>query len=258
MRKSKIIPKMRNGEVVSSILLHSNDHRLVEVACMSGFDCIWVCSEHTANDWHAIETNILAAKAHDTDIVIRTSRGSYNDLIKPLELDATGIMVPHCMDYEDAKQICKITRFSPRGLRPVGCIGADSNYLTMDIFDYVEQSEKEKLIIVQIEDKEAIPDLERICEIDGIDMIFFGPGDFSQSVGKFTQYDDEDIQDVYKRIPMLAAKYGKFAGTVSGSEEDTKKLIDMGYNFINIAVDIRGLNLYYKDCLQKFSEIAKG
>ena len=118
MRKSKMWPKMENGEVVKCAMLHSNDHRLVELACINGFDCLWICNEHTANDWSKIETMILAAKAHDTDILIRTERGSYSQLIKPIELDATGIIVPHCMGYEDAKEIQKITRFAPIGFRP--------------------------------------------------------------------------------------------------------------------------------------------
>ncbi len=255
MRKCNILPMMEKGEVVKCAMLHSNDHRLVELACINGFDCLWICNEHTANDWSKIETMILASKAHNTDILIRTERGSYSELIKPIELDATGIIVPHCMSYEDALSIRKMTRFYPKGLRPLNSIGADSDYLTVTLDDYIRHAENEKLVAVMIEDKEAVPDLERICSIDGINMILFGPGDYSQSLGVTGQFGtNKDILDLYARIPKEAAKHGKYSGVVC-TFENCESLIDMGYNFLVICVDIVGLSAYYKDSIKRFNEI---
>ena len=255
MRKSKMWPKMQSGEVVKCAMLHSNDHRLVELACISGLDCLWICNEHTANDWSKIETMILAAKAHDTDILIRTERGSYSQLIKPIELDATGIIIPHCMSYEDAKEIQKITRFAPIGLRPLNSIGADSDYLTTGLNDYIDHANSEKKVVVMIEDIEVVPDIERICALDGIDMLLYGPGDYSQSVGDIGNFTtNREVLDLYEQIPKLAAKHGKMAGVVC-SWDNCGDLIDMGYNFLNIAVDLVGLGSYYRDSIEKFNAI---
>lgn len=61
---------------------------------MLGFDCLWIDGEHTPSDWGPLEKQILAAKIYDTDVLVRVSRGSYSEYIKPLERDASGIMGP--------------------------------------------------------------------------------------------------------------------------------------------------------------------
>jgi len=78
MRKSRVLAKLRRGGVVSSFKLNFEDGRVAELAAMSGFDCIWVCMEHVANDWSVIEKQIWAAKTFDTDVMVRVARGGYS------------------------------------------------------------------------------------------------------------------------------------------------------------------------------------
>ncbi len=68
-----------------------------------------------------------AAKVFDVDAIVRVPRGSYSDMIRPLELDAAGIMVPHVMSAEDARQVVRWTRFAPVGLRPLDGGNADGD-----------------------------------------------------------------------------------------------------------------------------------
>jgi len=254
MRSSKLLPKLKNGQITTCVKSNLSDHRTIEMACKIGFDCIWVDVEHTANDWSAVEKQILASKAYDTDILVRVPRSSYSDLIKPLELDATGIMVPHCMSYEDAINIQQMTRFHPIGRRPVDGGSADAAYGTIGFKEYITQSNDEKFVVVQIEDPEVLADIESICSLEGIDMIFFGPGDFSHSIGCPGEWDNKEVSRVRALIPKIAAKHGKFAGTVS-SFETYESLINMGYNFLNIGVDVIGVADYFMECKKTFKNI---
>jgi len=136
--------------------------------------------------------------------------------------------------------------------------GADSDYLTVELSDYIKHAKSEKKIVVMIEDKEVVPDIERICELDGIDMLLFGPGDYSQSIGQIGKWDtNKEIQDLYAKIPELASKHGKMAGVVCNFD-NCKQLVDMGYNFLNICVDLVGLNGYYKDSIKRIEDIIDG
>lgn len=254
MRRSKLLPKLKSGQIVTCVKSNLSDHRTIEIACKIGFDCIWVDIEHTANDWSAVEKQILATKVYDTDILVRVPRSSYSDLIKPFELDATGIMVPHCMSYEDAVNIQRMSRFYPIGRRPVDGGSADAEYGTMEFKEYIIQSNAEKFVIVQIEDPEVLVDIEKICSLEGIDMIFFGPGDFSHSIGVPGEWDNKEVARVRSLIPKIAAKYGKYAGTVS-SFDTYESLIDMGYNFLNIGVDVIGVAEYFLECKKTFESI---
>ena len=246
MRKSNVLARLRAGKVCTCVKTNLCDSRAVEIAALAGFDCIWTCAEHVPNDLSAIEKQILAAKAYDTDIIVRVSRGGYSDYIHPLELDATGIMVPHIMSAEDARNVVKMTRFYPVGLRPVDGGNADGMFCALSFNDYITQANDQRILIVQIEDKEAVPELEEICQVPGIDMIFFGPADFSQSIGHPGQTDHEEVERVRRLIPEMAHKYGKFAGTVGGPG-NLDQLVAMGYDFVNIGADVVALTDYYQN-----------
>lgn len=256
MRPSRVLAKLRAGEIVSCTKVNLMDSRAVEIAAMVGFDCIWTDMEHISNDWSAIEKQILAAKAYNTDILVRVSRGGYSDYIRPLEMDATGIMVPHVMSLDDAKKVVRMTRFHPIGRRPVDGGNADGAYCMLEVEDYMYQANHERFVIIQIEDPEPLDELEEIAALDGIDMLFFGPGDFSQGIGAPGKFDHPLIRETRKRIAEVAIANNKFAGTV-GSLANIDELVNMGYRFISIGSDVLALTSYFRDIAKGFAEYCR-
>lgn len=250
MRKSKVLKKIRNGETAFSFKLNLSDARAAEIAAMSGIDCLWTDMEHVPNDYVAIENIVRAAKIYDVDVLTRVRRGSYNDMICPLEADSTGIMIPHLMSLEEAKKVVYYTKFAPIGRRPIDGGNADGNYCLTDGNEYIKQANEQRFNVVQIEDPEPLKDLESICALEGIDMIFFGPADFSQGIGHTNNFAHPEIARVKELIAKTARKYGKMAGTVGGLG-NYKQLEEMGYNFINLGADVIGLSQYYIDIISK-------
>ncbi|RAV22386.1 HpcH/HpaI aldolase family protein [Paenibacillus contaminans] len=248
MRPSRVLQKLRAGEVAYCTKLNLADSRAAEIAAMSGFDCIWTDMEHVPNDWSVVEKQILAAKVYGVDAIVRVSRGSYSDYIRPLEMDAAGIMVPHIMSLADAKEVVRCTKFHPLGLRPVDGGNADGGFCNIEFMDYLKQANEERFNILQIEDVEPLEELEEIIALPGLDMIFFGPGDFSQSIGAPGQMDHPLLLETRKRIAELAAKHGKFAGTV-GSTGNAEALVEMGYRFISVGADVVALSQYYRNLI---------
>ena len=118
MRPSRVLNKMRAGGVAVCAKSNLTDPRVVEIIGRAGFDCFWADMEHVPNTIQDVENQVRAAKMHDMDILVRVRRGSYSNMILPLEMDATGVMVPHIMSAADAKQVVYYTRFHPVGRRP--------------------------------------------------------------------------------------------------------------------------------------------
>lgn len=253
MRPSKVLKKLRDGKNVSCIKINLADARVSEIAAIAGFDCVWIDQEHIGQDWSSVESNIWATKAHDTDIMVRISRGGYSDYIKPLELDATGIMVPHILSLEDAKKVVQTTRFYPVGRRPIDGGNADGAYTAMNFNEYLKEANQQRFVILQIEDPEPLDELEAIAALDGFDMLLFGPGDFSQGIGAPGDWNNPKIADTRKRVAKVAKQYGKFAGTV-GSPANLQELISMGYQFVSMGADVVGLNKYFSDLLKPFQK----
>lgn len=251
MRESTVLKKLRSGQVASCVKINLSDPRAAEIAAICGFDCIWLDVEHVPGDWHTIENQIRAAKIYNVDSLVRVARGSYSDYIKPLEADAAGIMVPHVMSLDDAKKVVWQSRFHPIGRRALDGGNADAKYCMIDIPDYVKAANQQRFVVVQIEDPEPLKDLDKIAELDGIDMIFFGPGDFSHSIGTPGRFDNPMISETRKRIAELCKASGKFAGTV-GSIDNLHQLVDMGYHFVSVGADVVALSDYFRKILESF------
>ena len=251
MRESKVLKKLRSGEVVNCLKVNFSFAPVAELVAMTGFDCIWTDQEHVSQDWSALASQVWATKAYDADLMVRVSRGAYSDYIKPLELDATGIMVPHIMGLEDAKEVVRMTRFHPIGRRPMDGGNADGAYTNMDFEDYLKGANEQRFVVLQIEDPEPLKDLEAIAALEGYDMLFFGPGDFTQGIGAPGDWNHPKVIETRRKVAELANKYGKFAGT-TGSIDNLGDLTNMGYNFISVGADVVGLSNYCKDLLKEF------
>lgn len=252
MRKSRVLKKLRKGEVVSCFFSHF-DAQSAEIAGMAGFDCLWIDGEHKAKDWSYYQSHIWASKNFDMDVMVRVSRGSYSDYIKPLEMDATGIMVPHVMSVEDARKVVKMTRFHPIGRRPIDGGNSDGKYAQMEPVDYIRQANDQRFVVVQIEDPEPLDELDEIASLEGIDMLFFGPGDFSHSIGAPGQWEHPKLIEARQRVAEIAVKHGKFAGTPT-STENMEEMIEMGYRFLALGADVVGLGNYCKELIDRFSK----
>ena len=250
MRKSRVLRKMRNGEMAICAKMNLCDPRGVEIAAMCDYDCVWLDMEHVPNDYATIENCVRAAKIYDCDVLTRVAKGGYNDFIRPLEADSTGIMVPHLMSLKEAKEIVYFTKFHPIGRRPLDGGNADGKFCLVDPLDYIKQANEERFVVVQIEDPEPLAELEEICALDGIDMIFFGPADFTQGLGVPCDFSDKRVAETRELVAKTARKYGKFAGT-TGSADNIGELYAMGYQFVNITADVVALANNYQSLLKK-------
>ncbi|OPZ84318.1 MAG: 2-keto-3-deoxy-L-rhamnonate aldolase [bacterium ADurb.Bin429] len=248
MRHSRVLQMLRAGETVYTFKLNTNDPRIAEIVAMSGFPCIWLDQEHTTGDWSALETQIYAAKAHDADVMVRVPRGPYSAYSRPLELDAAGLMVPHIMSLADARAVVRATRFQPIGRRAVDGGNADGAYCGVEFKQYLLEANRQRFICIQIEDPEPLDELDAICALDGVDIIFFGPGDFSHGIGDPGNFANPRLLDARRRVAECALAHGKWAGT-TGSPETAEELRALGYRFINIGADVHAIWGYCKEKL---------
>ena len=251
MRPSRVLSKLRSGEVATCFKLNLADARAAEIAALAGFDCLWTDLEHVPNDLGVIEKIVLAGKSQNTDVLVRVARGGSSDYIRPLEMDAAGIMVPHCMSLSDAREIVRITRFHPLGLRPLDGGNADGAYCGVDLQRYLVEANAQRMLVLQIEDPEPLDELDAIAAVPGIDMLFFGPGDFSQAIGAPGVWDHPRLIEARRRVAEAATAAGKFAGTV-GSAANLEELISLGYRFISIGADVVGLAHYCRSIMKTF------
>ena len=254
MRPSRVLRKLRAGQPAFSTKTNFGDPRIVEIMGLAGFDCSWLCNEHVPGDWMATLAQINAAKVYDMDTVVRVSKGCYSDFIRPLEGDATGIMVPHVMSAAEVREIVRMTKFHPVGRRPVDGGNNDGAFCMIPPAEYMEQANRERFVIRQIEDPEPMAELDEMAAVPGLDMLFFGPGDFSHGLGIPGQYDHPDVVGARRRMAAACRKHGVFAGTV-GSVASVPELLAEGFQFINIGSDVGLLGKGWSDAVKALAAL---
>lgn len=256
LRRSRLLETLRSGKSATMFKLNLTDPGLVEVAAVAGASTLWLCNEHVPSDWSNLCHRIRAAKLHNVDTLVRVSKGSYSDYIKPFEADATGIMVPHVSSEEEARAIVQMVRFQPLGKRALDGGNADGRYGRAPLPEYLAHSNTERFVVLQIESPEALEAIDAIAAVPGFDILLFGAGDFSHQIGKPGQMDAREVVAARQRIGQVARANGKWAA-LAGLPAPRVQLEAEGYSLFSIGVDVIGWHDYVRDSLQKFEAANK-
>ncbi|MBN2023673.1 MAG: aldolase [Pirellulales bacterium] len=232
MRPSRVKAKFERDEPALIVVLHLTDPSLFEMVSMMGFDGIWMDMEHHSYGLPRGAELMRAARVGLADIVARPAKGEFTRMQRMLEAGAQGIMYPRCDDAAEATEVVRWAKFAPEGER--GCDGAngDMPYLMMPLEKYVAEANRETFLVVQIESRSALDRAEEIAAVDGVDVLMFGPGDFSVLSGIPGQWDHPWIHEARQTVARAARNAGKQWGCPTFSLEDSKRLVDMGARFI--------------------------
>ncbi|MSU23289.1 MAG: aldolase [Opitutus sp.] len=246
LRPSRILRMLRAQQFPTVLKINLSEPRVVEIAGLCGADAVWLCTEHVPNDWIGLENQIRAARVHNLDSLVRVARGSYSDYIRPLEADATGIIVPHVSDADEAREIVERVRFYPLGNRALDGGNTDGRFCLVPVQEYLTHSNHERIVILQIESPEALDQVDEIAAVPGFDGMMFGPGDFSHRVGKPGQLNAPEVVAARKRVAAAACAHGKFAMT-AGLIAPFAELVEEGHGVFGIGADVVGLTNYVSE-----------
>lgn len=252
---SRVLSRLRAGQTATCLKLNLGDPRVVELAALSGADAVWVCNEHVPNDWINLENQIRSARIHGIDAIVRVAKGSYSDYLRPLEAGARGLMVPHVSTADEARSIVANTRFHPLGRRPIDGGNVDGGFCLEPTPDYLERSNKETMLIFQIESPEALENVEEIAAVPGFDVLLFGPGDYSHLLGIAGEVRDPRVVKARKRVAAVAKANGKFLFT-SGLHAPRAELEAEGFQFFNLGADVVSLARDWQAAVKAFEESA--
>lgn len=234
MRKNRILQKLREGKAT---LITSNTSyaspKIVEMIGLLDFDGVWIDMEHQDYSFDQVFNMALACRATGIEPMVRIRKGDYWTYSRALEAGATGLMVPHCRSAAEAEQIVRYSRFAPMGLRGMDGVEVAADYGLAPMAEYMAHANREIFIAVQIEDREAVEAVDGIAAVDGIDILFVGPADLSQSYGIPLQFDDPLMLKAIERVAAAAARHGKWWGIPCGSAEQAEHYYQMGARFLS-------------------------
>src|SRR3954468_5235436 len=167
-----------------------------EIVAGSGFDWLLIDGEHSPNDPPLVLPQLQAAEPYPVSCIVRPA---WNDkvLIKRyLDIGTQSLLVPYVETVEQAQAAVDAIRFPTRGVRGVAGVTRASRYGRVS--DYAKHAERELCLLVQIETRLGMDNLEAIAKVDGIDGIFIGPADLSAGFGHLRQIPHPEGQPIHK------------------------------------------------------------
>ncbi len=179
MRRSVIKAKLARGERVLLSQLHMTDPSVYELASLMGFDGIWMDLEHHTYSMETATALMRAARVGKADIMARAGRGEFARISRLLEAGAQGIMYPRCETAEEAAEAVAWAKFAPIGRRGFDGGNPDMPYGTVPMADYIRHANEQTFVVIQLEEDAAVNNAEAIASVPGVDVIFFGPADFT-------------------------------------------------------------------------------
>ena len=231
---------------------------VVEVLALAGYSCVWIDMEHSHLNLDGLSNMILAARTVDLDVIVRIPHGPYNQVMKTLELGAGGLVWPHCKSADEARQFVRMAKFRPLGLRGMGG-GRDSLFGQIERNEHLDQANKNTLLGVMIEDKEGVEDVEAIAAVEGIDLLFVGPGDLAHSYGVEREPGHPITQPVvleaFDRVGAACRAHGIAMGTAVDPGESMRVVVEKGVRWLNCCHDITALINGYSHARNVTNEI---
>jgi 4-hydroxy-2-oxoheptanedioate aldolase len=256
MRPSQILKKLRNSQPVLLTTLHLADPSVFELASLMGFDGIWLDMEHHAHSLETAQNLMRATRVGQSDILVRPAKGEFMRMGRMLEAGAQGIMYPRCDNAAEAREVVKWAKFPPLGKRGIDGGGADMPYCSMPVAEYIQEANQQTFVVIQIEEEAALNNIEEIAAVEGVDVLFLGPGDFSTLGGYAGQFEHPRLEKATERVAAAARRTGKHWGRpIISSTEEAEKYLAMGARFLAYSADIVLVKLGLEKIQRDFAAI---
>jgi len=210
-------------------------HISAEVLADAGFDWVLLDTEHSPNELPLVQNQLDAMLAGTTEPIVRPA---WNDTVlikRYLDIGARTLLLPYVQSEEEARRAVAATRYPPQGVRGVsGCTRANRYGRVKDYFKRVHD---EVCVLVQVETRAAMANLEAIAAVEGVDGVFIGPNDLAADMGYLGNWQHPEVWKVMEDAVKRIRKAGKAPGILVG-EADGKRCLDLGYLFVAVGSDL--------------------
>ncbi len=215
----------------------SSDPAIIETLGHAGFDFIILDLEHGPNSIETVQGLIRAAQVAGMAPIVRVPSGDYEMIGKALDVGAAGVQVPKISCAEDVRAAVEHAKFAPLGMRGVCRYVRAAGYSSMDKADYFRDA-NETLLIIQIEGQAAMNHLDEILAVDGIDIVFVGPYDLSQSLGVPGQVEHPLVIEKMKEIVEVCLSKNIVVGNFTETLPQTEMWMGQGLRYMSYSVDV--------------------
>jgi 4-hydroxy-2-oxoheptanedioate aldolase len=228
MRENRVKRKLQAGQCTTIVSGHHNTD-MIDFLGQFGMDGVWLEGEHGPLSWEQIGDMSRACDLWGMTSVTRVNKNDAGIILRTLDRGSMGIVVPHVSTRSVAEQVVQAAKFAPIGAR--GMFGGRQAY---GVQDYFKHANEQTLIVVLIEEIEAVHNLSDILTVDHIDVFFVAPSDLAQTMGYIGNHTHPEVQATIDQALAQIVAAGKVAGTLV-NDDNVERYVAAGVRFLMTA-----------------------
>lgn len=229
--------RLHAGERQIGLWLGLADPYAAELIAGAGFDWLVIDGEHAPNDLRSTLAQVQALSAFPVSAVCRPPVGESWMIKQLLDIGCQTILVPMIETAEQAKELVRAVKYPPRGMRGVGAGLARASRFNA-IADYLVTADEQICLLLQLETRAGLDQLEAIAAVDGVDGIFIGPADLAADMGYLGRPGLAEVQARVEDAIGRIVKTGKAAGILTSDQQLARRYLELGATFVAVGSDI--------------------
>ena len=229
--------KIAAGKAVYGMFSLLGEPALVEMIGYAGMDFTMIDTEHSPNTTEQALQLVRAADAAKVASLIRVTANSPELILRAMDCGAGGVLVPQVNTVAETVAAVRASRYAPQGERGLAGVVRAARYGFTPLPEYLLEANQGNLVITQVEHVEAVKNLDAILEVAGLDGIFVGPSDLSQSMGRTGNFKDPELRKTIHTIIEKTRRTEKWAGIFCLDAADAAYWASAGAQFIAVGTD---------------------
>jgi 2-keto-3-deoxy-L-rhamnonate aldolase RhmA len=227
--------KIRNGDPCLGLFVKTPSMHTVELLASVGLDFVVLDAEHAPFSIEALDSCILAGRAVGINVLVRVDGMKTHLIQSVLDMGAAGVIIPHIRSANEARQAVSATQYS-KGSRGFSASHRAACYGRLPAADHRESSDESIIVLGQIEDADAVENIDEIAAVVGLDALFIGSADLSISLG-VKHADDPMVEQAIDKICQSCVNAGKTIGLFLPSTEAVPQFREKGIHLFFISSD---------------------
>lgn len=207
-----------------------------EICAGAGFDWLLIDGEHAPNDVRSILAQLQAVAPYPAHPIVRPVSGDVQLIKQLLDIGAQTLLIPMVETAEQARLLVSAMRYPPVGIRGVGAALARASQWNR-VADYLHQANEQMCLLVQVETRLGLENLDAIAAVDGVDGIFIGPSDLSAALGHLGRPSHPDVQQAIETAIGRIRASGRAAGILTTDKAQARSYLSLGCNFVAVGLD---------------------
>ena len=236
---NRVKQRVQEGKTVLGFVCRTLSPVIVEIIGQSGFDFVWIDMEHTGADFMSVEALCRSADATGIESLVRVPDKNPSNVLRALEVGAGIVNVPQISDRAEVEALVRAAKYAPGGERGYCASSRGARYGFLgDARTTFASANERTMTMVQIESSRGVTNAPDICAVSGLDAVFVGLADLSQSLGITGQLDHPSLLEAALKVVRTSRAAGKASAMIVETPEDASKWVAEGVQILACGVDV--------------------